>query len=198
MAIDENLKEKIKDLRFNQHKTIRKIAKITGKSSRDIILVLKVLAGEVKKQRCKKGVTEQGLRSREEPLHVKAFDLYSQGKSPVEVLKALRLSEAETTKYYMQYLRLVRLPRLSLTYEKLGSVHAVSIFAKLSNIAVAEGLTVEEVIRLLKIVERNSLSYVEVRIKEIKKMLLCLELELEEQKNALFCYNEKTYSNWLG
>ena len=49
MAIDENLKEKIKDLRFNQHKTIRKIAKITGKSSRDIILVLKELGGEVKK-----------------------------------------------------------------------------------------------------------------------------------------------------
>jgi hypothetical protein len=80
MAIDENLKEKIKDLRFNQHKTIRKIAKITGKSSRDIILVLKELAGEVKKQRCKKGVKEQGLRSREEPLHVKAFYLYSREK----------------------------------------------------------------------------------------------------------------------
>lgn len=64
MAIDENLKEKIKDLRFNQHKTIRKIAKITGKSSRDIILELKELGGEVKKQRCKKGVTEQGVRSR--------------------------------------------------------------------------------------------------------------------------------------
>jgi hypothetical protein len=194
MAIDENLEEKIRDLRFNQHKTIRKIAKITGKSSRDIILVLKELGGEVKKQRCKKGVTEQGVRSREEPLHVKAFDLYSQGKSPVEVLKVLRLSETETTKYYMEYLRLVRLPGLSLTYEKLGSVHAVSFFAKLSNIAVAEGLTVEEVIRLLKIVEHNPLSYVEVRIKEIKKMLLCLELELEEQKNALFCYNEKIES----
>lgn len=88
MAIDENLKEKIKDLRFNQHKTIRKIAKTTGKSSRDIILVLKELGGEGKKQRCKKGVTEQGVRSREEPLHVKAFDLYSQGKSPVEALKS--------------------------------------------------------------------------------------------------------------
>lgn len=95
----------------------------------------------------------------EEPLHVKAFDLYSQGKSPVEVLKVLRLSEIETTKYYMEYLRLTRLPGLSLTYEKLGSVHAVSFFAKLSNIAVAEGLTVEEVIRLLKIVEHNPLSY---------------------------------------
>jgi hypothetical protein len=40
LPIDENVKENIKDLRFNQHKTIREIAEITGKSSRDIIAVL--------------------------------------------------------------------------------------------------------------------------------------------------------------
>lgn len=40
MPIDENVKENIKDLRFNQHKAIREISEITGKSSRDIIAVL--------------------------------------------------------------------------------------------------------------------------------------------------------------
>ena len=40
MAIDENLKETVKDLRFNQHKTIREIAEITAKSNRDIMPVL--------------------------------------------------------------------------------------------------------------------------------------------------------------
>jgi hypothetical protein len=41
MAIDENTKDKIIDLSFTQHKTIREIARIVGKSSRDIIAVLK-------------------------------------------------------------------------------------------------------------------------------------------------------------
>lgn len=124
-------------------------------------------------------------------MNAKAYRLFAQGKNPVEVLKELRLSETETTKYYMEYLRLVQLPGLSLTFKELGSARAVSYFSKLSNIAAAEQLTVEEVIRLLRIVKNNPLSYVEARIEEVKKMLFCLESELEEQKSVLFHYNEK-------
>ena len=91
----------------------------------------------------------------------------------------------------MEYLRLSQLPGLSLTFKELGSVRAVSYFSKLSNIATAEQITVEEVIRLLRIVKNNPLFCVEARIEEIKKMRLCLESELEEQKNMLFSYNEK-------
>ena len=91
----------------------------------------------------------------------------------------------------MEYLRLSQLPGLSLTFKELGSVRAVSYFSKLSNIAAAEQITVEEVIRLLRIVKNNPLFSVEARIEEIKKMRLCLESELEEQKNMLFSYNEK-------
>jgi hypothetical protein len=42
MPIDENIKSNIRDLYFDQHKTIRELAKITRKSSRDIIAELKV------------------------------------------------------------------------------------------------------------------------------------------------------------
>ncbi|MDW0283311.1 MAG: hypothetical protein QN720_12470 [Nitrososphaeraceae archaeon] len=42
MPIDENIKRNIRDLYFDQHKTIRELAKITRKSSRDIIAELKV------------------------------------------------------------------------------------------------------------------------------------------------------------
>ena len=38
----------------------------------------------------------------------------------------------------MEYLRLVQLPGLPLTFKELGSTRAVSYFSKLSNIAVAE------------------------------------------------------------
>jgi hypothetical protein len=194
MAIDENTKRKIIDLYSNQHKTIREITRITKKSSRDITAILKDRKQESSTQTCEVDDKHQGQNSIEEPLNVKATNLYSQGKSPLEVLKELKISETETTKYYMEYLRLRRLPGLSLTFEKLGSVRAICLFAKLSNIAVAEGLKVEELIDLLRFVKNNPLFCVEARIEEIKKMLLCLESELEEQKNMLFCYNEKIES----
>ena len=179
------------DLYSSQHKTIRQITKITRKSSRDITAILKERNRKSRTQAYEVDEKNQGLDSIEEPLNAKAYRLFSQGKSPLQVLEELRISETETTKYYMEYLRLSQLPGLSLTFKELGSVRAVSYFSKLSNIAAAEQLTVEEVIRLLRIVKNNPLFCVEARIEEIKKMRLCLESELEEQKNMLFCYNEK-------
>ena len=191
MAIDEETKRKIIDLYSNQHKTIREITRITKKSSRDITAILKERKQESRTQTCEVDDKHQGQNSIEEPLNAKAYRLFSQGKSPLEVLKELKLSEIETTKYYMEYLKLVELPGLSLTFKELGSARAISYFSKLSNIAAAEQLTVEEVILLLKIVKNNPLFHVEARIEEIKKMLLCQESELEEQKNTLSCYNAK-------
>jgi hypothetical protein len=153
MAIDENTKRKIIDLYSNQHKTIREITRITKKSSRDITAILKDRKQESRTQTCEVDDKHQGQNSIEEPLNAKAYRLFAQGKSALEVLKELRLSEIETTKYYMELLKLVQLPGLSLTFKELGSARAISYFSKLSNIAAAEQLTVEEVIRLLKIVK---------------------------------------------
>lgn len=65
---------------------------------------------------------------------------------------------------------------------------------KLSNKAIAEKLTVKEVVRLLNIVQYNPVSSVESRMDELKKMLIMLESEEDEKKNLLLQYNEKTRS----
>ena len=116
MAIDDNTKRKIIDLYSNQHKTIREITRKTKKSSRDITALLKDRKQESRTQTCEVDDKHQGQNSIEEPLNAKAYRLFAQGKSPLEVLKELRLSEIETTKYYMKYLKLVQLPGLSLTF----------------------------------------------------------------------------------
>ena len=41
LPVDEGIKRRIIELYFNEHKTIREIAKITKKSSRDITPVLR-------------------------------------------------------------------------------------------------------------------------------------------------------------
>ena len=126
MAIDEDTKTKILELYIKKHLTIRKIAKVTKKSSRDITAILKDRKQESRTQTCEVDDKHQGQNSIEEPLNAKAYRLFAQGKSPVEVLKELRLSETETTIYYMEYLRLMQLPGLPLTFKELGSGRAVS------------------------------------------------------------------------
>jgi hypothetical protein len=94
MPIDENIKRNIRDLYFNQHKTIRELAKITRKSSRDITAILREQMQETKEQKCEVDDKHQGQNSIEETLNAKAYRLFAQGKSPVEV-KELRLSETD-------------------------------------------------------------------------------------------------------
>ena len=93
MPIDENRKRNIRDLYFNQHKTIRELAKITRKSSRDIIAELKVSENK------EKADENMDIRGNDMPatkkekmdteydllLNFKAHKLLSEGKSLAEV-----------------------------------------------------------------------------------------------------------------
>lgn len=202
MPVDEETRRKIVKLYLNEHKTIRDISKLSKKSSRDIIAVLRNTAHEGKEEVNDKtcgndardldqGNGDTAQECNHFPLNTKGYILFSEGKSLLEVALKLKLSEEDAAKYYMEYLRLVRLLGLSLTFKELGSARGVSYFSKLSNIATAEQLTVEEVIHLLWIVKNNPLWYVEARIEEVKRMLFFLESELEERKDELFHYNEK-------
>jgi hypothetical protein len=50
---------------------------------------------------------------------------------------------------------------------------------------------VEEVISLTRIVKNNPLSYIEVRIEEMERMLFLFRIQLNEHTNVLFHYDEK-------
>jgi predicted HTH domain antitoxin len=80
MMIDEETRRTIIDLYSSQHTTIRQIAKITRKSSRDITAILKERNGKSRTQAYEVDEKNHGLDSIEEPLNVKAYCLFSQGK----------------------------------------------------------------------------------------------------------------------
>jgi hypothetical protein len=156
LKTNENIKgdilEYIRDLRFNQHKTIREIATITGKSSRDIMALLKNSVDKEKGEESNKiygnntGDLNQGneeTKHRDEnlPSYTKAYQLFSEGKKPKDVAITLRLSEAEATKYYLEYLRLGDLPKLPFIYEKLRGPQGIGYLIELSKLALAEKMT---------------------------------------------------------
>ena len=52
----------------------------------------------------------------EPPVNVKAYDLFTKGLTPLQVASELNLSEADTTNYYTEYLRLKQITRLRLPF----------------------------------------------------------------------------------
>jgi transposase len=91
MRITEQRKRCVIDLYYNQGKTTREIAKIERMSIRDISAILK--EEEARRQKYKH-------QQQQEQKSSKAYKLFSDRKTPLEVAIALNLRESEATKFY--------------------------------------------------------------------------------------------------
>jgi DNA-directed RNA polymerase specialized sigma subunit len=106
LQITEQRRKRVIDLYFNQHKTYAEIAHVERISPRDIHAIIK--EEEARRQKHK----QQEISS-------KAYKLFSEGKTPVEVAIILNLTEPEVTRLYREYLKLKRLHKLYCVYIEL-------------------------------------------------------------------------------
>ena len=97
LTISEERKRHVIDLYYNQGKTTCEIAEIERMSIRDISAIIK--EEESRRQKYKH-------QQQQEELSSKAYKLFSEVKSPVEVAVALNLREPEATKLYREYWKL--------------------------------------------------------------------------------------------
>jgi hypothetical protein len=181
---------------------IRPAAKITKKSSRDIILVLKTLESQEKEEDWKiDNNNTKELERKEETLdkddknlapYTKAYKLFSEGKRPIQVALILKIPEAEVTKYYIEYLRLTQLTDLPLIFKDLG-VKGISVFLILTQKALAENLKTDEVLNLLKLAN-DKLPKLEDKIEKMQVKYDILKYEVEDREDLLYRYNEKIAS----
>src|SRR5918996_3782089 len=100
MTINDERINHVIDFYYNQGKTTREIAKIERMSIRDISPTLQ--EEESKRQRHKD-------QRQQEELSSKAYELFSEGKKPVEAAITINLREHEVTKLFMEYCKLKRL-----------------------------------------------------------------------------------------
>jgi hypothetical protein len=205
LVIDQETKRRIMDLYFNEHKTIREIARITKKSSRDITPVLRNSEYKGKDQGNEESDgsdTRQLSQERENganeynsiPLNTKAYRLFSEGKKPIEVAIILKLTEADATKFHLEFLRLSQLPKLPFIYEKLRGPEGISYFLSLCNLALAEKMNAKKVITLLKMANDCRLYDIENKIENYKEAIAQLRLHRSTKGQELYALNNKIAS----
>jgi hypothetical protein len=204
LVIDQETKRRIIDLSSNEHQTIRDIAKNTKKSSRDIIAILGNSEYKGEDQGNEKTVGSDGELSQEKvdtaheynsiPLNTKAYSLFSEGKSLLEVAIKLKLSEEDATKFHLEFLRLSQLPKLPFIYEKLRGPHGISYLLELSKLALAEKMTPKQVLNLLKMANDCRLYDIENKIENYKKAIAQLRLQRSTKGQELYALNNKIAS----
>jgi DNA repair exonuclease SbcCD ATPase subunit len=128
--------ELVLDLYLNQNKTYHEIAKIARMSPRDI-----------------KPIIDKAINEKERTQHkttaVQAYNLFSQGKTLLEVTIDLNLGQAQATAYYGEYLKIVGLDNVIKIYQELGV--STWDFIRLCKEAKAAKMGVPQVINLLRI-----------------------------------------------
>ena len=94
MTISEERKKRVIDLYFNQGKTYAEIAEIERMSPRDIHII-------IKEEKARRQKYEHQQRRQE--ITSKAYKLFSEGKTAVEVATILKLREPEVSKLHKEY-----------------------------------------------------------------------------------------------
>jgi hypothetical protein len=136
MRPTEEEKRKIIDLHFHQHKPIREISRVMGKSSHDITPVTKEhriqLAQNVIPINKEQNNDAQGVHDRVIS-NVQAYKLFSEGKTTLEVTVELNLPGPQVQQFYIEYLNLVRMDKLVKVYQEIKG--SIGYFLKLVRLA---------------------------------------------------------------
>jgi hypothetical protein len=105
LTISEERKKRVIDLYYNQGKTMREIAKIERMSIRDISAIIK--EEEARRQKHK-----------QQEIFAQAYQLFSEGKTTVEVAIELNLPASKVSKLYREYWKLKGLDKLYTIYKE--------------------------------------------------------------------------------
>ena len=156
---------------YNQGKNIRAIAMEARMSFRDIGTILKKASKE-KEAKAQYNNTNDGNGKTERSLSAQAYELFSQGKTPVQVAIELNLRELQVTRCYREYWKLKGLYKLNLIYEEIKD--NIAYFLKLHRLSKAAGMSTEHVVNLLEIAN-NDLQSVERRYQKLHRNVNYLE-----------------------
>ena len=124
-------------------------------------------------------------------LSSQAYNLFSEGKTPLEVAIELNLKESEATKLYREYWKLKQLHNLNMVYEDLKG--DIDPFLKLYKLAKRKGMGVKQVIDVLAIANYH-LPAIEGRFKRLRNDISMLQFQKRIDERNLYQLNNQIAS----
>jgi hypothetical protein len=178
---------------YNQGKTYREISKEARISPRDIGVILNKVVEEEKRKGFIEGqdtIVEKQRQDEDQHLclSTRAYKLFCEGRTPIEVAIALNVRESEATKFCSEYWKLKQLHNLNMAYEEIKD--DIAPFIKLYKLAKAKGMGVQQVIDALAITN-NDLPTIEERFKRLRNDLDNLQFQKRLDERNLYQLNNQ-------
>jgi DNA-binding CsgD family transcriptional regulator len=170
LQITQERKKCVIDLYFNQHKTYAEIAKIEKISLRDISAVIK--EEEARRQKHK-----------QQEISAQAYQLFSEGKTPIEVAIILNLPASKVSKLYREYWKLRGLDKLNSIYKETNG--KIWIVLKLyKQLIKKRRMSIEQVVNVVEIAI-HKLPYMESLYRQAKDQAEKMQLTIQRLTNDI-------------
>ena len=172
---------------YDQGQTYKEIARTARVSVRDIRPVLKKAEKEREKKlglSTQKGKDNDSDNNQRQKLSIpsQAYQLFSEGKTPLEVAIQLNLREGQVTKYYLEHWRLKGLYSLNRMYVEIRD--EILVIAKLYRRIKRAGIGIEQAVNLIRKANYD-LPTIEQKFQQVEREVNSLELRKSRECKAL-------------
>ena len=176
----------VKEL-YKQDKTTREIAQRAHMSPRDICVRIRKVKAEVEKEAGhidEEEIDDNEHKSRES----QAFKLFSEGKTPVQVVIASDIPADEVHAIYREYLELNGMYDVLQIYDQIrySGKYSLPSFLRLHRIVNDLGMGKQQIINVLDLANHNQLEYLLGKVEYLRNEINNLELEKTKCTNQMY------------
>jgi flagellar capping protein FliD len=197
MPVSEEEKRRIIDLHFNQDKTIREVSRIMGKSSHDITPVTKEHRIQLAQHYAMANGEQSDIVQRKQDRvisNVKAYQLFDEGKSPLEVAAELNLPGPQVQQFYVEYWNMRRMHKLVTIYQE--TQDSIGYFLKLFRLGKEKGISPDQIMKLVQMADcihklHDKLQQLQSKISNISKSRTVAKDQLKGLHDEIEAAQEK-------
>jgi hypothetical protein len=177
---------------YKEDKSIREIAKLMHMSFRDIGAIIHKVKAEVEREA---GYTDEqeidNNEHRSKQSH--AFKLFSEGKTPVQVVIALDIPADEVHVIYREYLELNGMYDVLQIYDQIrySGKYSLPSFLRLHRIVNELGMGEQQITNVLDLANHNQLQYLQDKVEYLSNEVKMLEEEKANCAKHLLLLNKR-------
>jgi archaellum component FlaC len=197
MPVSEDERRRIIDLHFNQGKTIREVSRIMGKSSHDITPITKEHRIQLAQNYAAvNGEQDDIVQCEQDRIipNVKAYKLFDEGKSSLEVAAELNLPGPPVQQFYVEYWNLRRMHKLVTIYQEIQD--NMGYYLKLFKLGSQKGVSPEQIMKLVQMADsihklEDKLQLWQSEISDISKSKTVAKNQLNDLHKEIEAAKEK-------
>ena len=174
---------------YKQDKKIREIIQRVHMSPRDIGVIIKKVKLQVERER---GQLEEkdDYDTESKSKNTQAIKMFSEGKTPVDVVIGLDLRPDEVQEIYRQFLELKNMYKLVEVYDEMENY--LPSLLELFRIIESRGINKNDIIDVLMLINTGRLPYLQKKVANLTSAVSWLENEIKKKEYNLSTLNSRT------